>query len=275
MRALGKRIATDNISFLAGGVAFYGLLALFPALGAVIALLAILARPRVVREQLEAIQGFFPPELYDILHTQILLLVKQSDEKLGTALILSIIIAIFSATRGTKALLAALQIVFRIKEARAWWRYHLVSLAITCGGITLLLTAFLTITALPFLFEIARPLLGADITHSLSWIRWALLGGVMFLGIFLLYSLGPNSRTTRHSLKEELIGTFLASGAWLLITISGSFILEKTPLLHAAYGSLSAVVTLMLWMVASAYCILFGAAVTATLNEGNTDQPLR
>jgi membrane protein len=266
-RALLKRISTDNISFLAGGVAFYGLLALFPAVGAVVAVLAIAAKPRVVREQLEAIQALFPAEVYDILHTQILSLVKQSDGKLGTALVISLVIALSSATRGTKALLAALNTIFRVRENRKWWRHQLVSIGITCGGIALITVAFLAITALPILLQLFAGFFDADALMILSLLRWLLLGGAMFIGVLLLYAFGPNIPDNKKTLREELIGTIVASASWLTATIAGSWVLGQVPQLHAAYGSLSAVVVLMLWMVASAYCLLLGAAVTATLNE--------
>ena len=267
LRTLGKRLLTDNISFLAGGVAFYGLLALFPAIGAIVAVLAIAARPRVVREQLEAIQVLFPPEVFEILHVQVLSLVKQSDQKLSLALVVGLLLAVLSATRGTKALLAALNIVFRVRENRKWWRQNILSFSITCGGLALLLFAFLTITALPIALNLFSDWIGADTAGIVSWMRWLLLGGAMFVGVLLLYAFGPNIPNNKKSLSEALIGTVVASGCWLLTTVIGSWILGQVPQLHAAYGSLSAVIVLMLWMVASAYCLLLGAAVTAVLSE--------
>jgi membrane protein len=135
--SLTHRLLTDNISFLAGGVAFYGLLALFPAMGALVALMALAANPQVVQEQLQEVRFLFPPEVYTLLHDQILSLVKQSNDTLGLTFFISVFLALLSANRGTKGLLAALNMIFRVRENRIWWRQQLVSLGITFGGLSM------------------------------------------------------------------------------------------------------------------------------------------
>jgi membrane protein len=89
----------------------------------------------------------------------------------------------------------------------------------------------------------------------------------MFVGILLLFSLGPNIPLYKQSLREELVGAGVATSSWLVAAVVGSWIISKVPHLHAAYGSISAVVVLMLWMLISAYCLLLGAAVAAVLTE--------
>ncbi len=265
--SLTHRLLTDNISFLAGGVAFYGLLALFPAMGALVALMALAANPQVVQEQLQEARFLFPPEVYTLLHDQILSLVKQSNDTLGVTFFISVFLALLSANRGTKGLLAALNMIFRVRENRIWWRQQLVSLSITFGGLSMAMVALVMIVAMPIVINFMPFSSSDDTLYPLLVLRWAILGSGMFIGILLLFSLGPNILLYKPSLREELVGAAVATSSWLVAAVCGSWIISKVPHLHAAYGSISAVVVLMLWMLISAYCLLLGAAVAAVLAE--------
>lgn len=270
-RSLITRLINDDISFLAGGVAFYGLLALFPALSALVALIGLLANPQIIQDELEQVRFLFPPEVMHLLKEQIVQLAAQSSKTLSITMIFSTLLALYSANRGAKALLAALAIIFRVQERRSWLKQQGVAIAITLGGIGLVLLALACIIIVPVLVA----LLPADIYESLlrplAWLRWLFLGSVMFTGMLILFAVGPNRPYAARSIKALLLGTAVASLCWLVTVIAGSWFITKLPDLHAAYGSLSAVIVLMLWMVGSAYCVLLGAATAAAFDEARLE----
>ena len=265
IRSLMRRLLTDNISFLAGGVAFYGLFALFPAMAALVSIFGLVANPFVVQQQLEDAQAFFPPQVYELLHDQVLILLKQSDSALSLTAIASIIIALYSATRGTKAMLLALNMVFRVTENRPWWLRQGIAIFITLGGLMTLILALFILVAIPFILKLLPPDIAPIIAAPIIYLRWILLAGSILFGIILLLALGPNLPLRQQRIGAVTLGAIVATVFWVVGAGTGSWIIQKLPNFHAAYGSLSAVTVLMLWMVSSAYAVLLGAAVTATL----------
>jgi membrane protein len=265
--SLLRRIGTDNISFLAGGVAFYGLLALFPAMAAMVSLFGIFTKAGVLHEQLNSIQSFFPPNVYEIISTQLIALTKQSDEALSLTAIVSLFLTLFSATRGTKAMLAALNLVFRINENRKWIFRQFLSFFITLGALLVMVLAMFVIIVIPVVVKFLPLDLVALIKTPLEWLRWIILGSAVMGGVALLFAFGPSRPIRQQRLTGLALGSLTATVLWVAGAWGGSFVMKLLPQLHAAYVSLSAVVTLMLWMMISAYAILTGAAVTATLDK--------
>src|SRR5690606_19576591 len=214
--SLLRRIGTDNISFLAGGVAFYALLALFPAMGAMVSLFGIFAKAVALNAQLVAIRDFIAPNVYDILSAQLIALTKQSDSSLSITAIIGLLLTLFSATRGTKAMLAALNLVFRINESRPWWLRQVLSFLITLGGLLVMVLAIFVIVAIPIILNFLPPDLLALIRTPLEWLRWIILGSAVMAGIALLFAFGP-SRPIRHQRIGGLAaGALVATALWVL-----------------------------------------------------------
>lgn len=262
-----RRVATDNISFLAGGVAFYGLLSIFPALAALVSVFGLWADPHVVREQLERVQNLFPPDVFRLIHSQVLILVDQPAATLSLTALISVLLTISSATRGTKAMLAALNVVFRIQESRGWWKRQVVSYFLTFGGIAILIMAILLVVGLPLVVQFLSTDVAVMIEKPLDYLRWIILGAAIWAGILFLFIVGPSRDLEEQHSSGNLIGATTATILWLTSAVGLSIFVQMIPNFHAAYGSLSAVIVLMLWMVLSAYAVLIGAAVTATFDK--------
>jgi membrane protein len=266
IRSLMRRLLTDNISFIAGGVAFYGLFALFPAIAAIVSIFGLAANPFIVQQQLEAAQGFFPQQVYQLLHDQVLTVLEQTHATLSVTAVVSLVIAFYSATRGTKAMLSALNMVFRVTDDRPWWLRQSIAILITLGGMLTLILALFILVALPFILKSLPPDLAALIATPIICLRWLVLTGAVLFGIMLLFAVGPNRPWQEQHLLYVGIGAVVATLGWIIGAAVGSWIVQMIPDFHAAYGSLSAVTLLMLWMLISAYAVLLGAAVTATLD---------
>ena len=269
IRSFIRRLVTDNISFLAGGVAYYGLLALFPAMAALVSLFGVFANPVVVREELEKVQELFPPDVFTLIHDQILILTSQPNAALSLTALVSILITVASASRGTKAMLAALNVVFRLQEGRKWLTRQFLAYFLTLGAILLLILALFVVVALPLAVEFLPPLMKETIAMPLAYVRWLILSAAIWGGLIVLFAIGPNRPVREERLLYIVIGATVATIAWLGGALIASKIVQIIPQFHAAYGSLSAVVLLTFWMLLSTYAILSGAAVTAVLEKAD------
>lgn len=269
VRSFFRRIATDNISFLAGGVAFYGLLSIFPAIAAIVSIFGLAADPNVVRIQLEHVQDLFPADVFKLIHDQVMVLIDQPHTTLSLTALVSLCLAISSATRGTKAMLAALNVVFRIQESRGWWKRQVLSYFLTLGGIFILILAIVLVIALPLIVQFISPDIAAMIATPLSYLRWVILSGAVWGGILFLFIVGPSRELEDQQASGNVFGATAATALWLVSAIGLSWFVQTIPNFQTAYGPLSAVIVLMLWMVLSAYAVLIGAALTATFDKPN------
>lgn len=267
IRSFIHRIMEDNVSFLAGGVAFYGMLAIFPAMAAIVALFGLLANPNLVHEQLEAMRMLFPPNVFDILQKQLGILMVQSSRNLSLTAIFSIFLTVYSATKGTKAMLAAVNGVFRTTENRPWWFKQIQSYCLTFGAVILMMLAVFSVIAVPVILRILPDDILEHISVPLEALRWIALSAAIFFGLVILFLFGPNRPLRQSNSRALFWGAFLATALWITTAVGGSVVIQLVPKVNAAFGSFGALIGLMMWIYLSAYIVLIGAAVTATTEE--------
>jgi membrane protein len=143
-----QQIGEDRLLAVAAGVVFYGLLAVFPAVTALVSLYGLFASPAAISEQLALLSGILPDSAVEILREQIGRLTANSS-KLGLGFIFGLAIALWSANSGMKAIMDALNVVYEEKEKRGFIKLNLVSLGFTLAGIGVLLLAVATVVVLP------------------------------------------------------------------------------------------------------------------------------
>lgn len=262
--SLLRRIMAENISFLAGGVAFYGLLAIFPAMAATVSLFGLLANPYIVHEQLEAVHFLFPPNVFNVLQRQMAGLLSQPVRALSMTVVFSLLLTIYSATKGTRAMQAALNSVFRVQENRAWWKQQLISYGLTFGSLVLMVFAVLVVIAVPVALRLLPDIITDNLRLPLETLRWLSLSGAVFFGLCVLFLFGPARKPERIRSRAVFWGAFLATSLWIAMAVGGSVAIQMVPKLNAAFGSLGALIGLMVWIYLSAYIVLFGGAITAT-----------
>ena len=268
LKSLLDRVLTDNISFLAGGVAFYGLLALFPAMAGIVSLFGLLANARVVADQLEAVRLLFPPQAFKIIQEQMLILLAQPQATLSTTAVFSLLLTVYSATKGTKAMLAAINGVFRVQETRSWWFQQVESFTMTLGALVLMIVAVFIIVAVPLLMKVLLYIGLVEPGHSVEALRWLILSAVVFGGLFVLFTYGPNRTERKNCFHAIFWGAFLGTALWVAIAVSGSVVLQlSSAAVFSAYGSLSAIIVLMMWIYISSYIVLVGGAITAVAEQ--------
>ena len=256
---LGK----DNISIVASGVAFYFLLAIVPALGATISIYGLVSDPATVEQQLTAISSFLPQEAHAILEDQLTRITSQSGGALGIGAIIGLLLTIWSATKGVKTLMTALNIAYDETESRSFIKLNLIALALTVGAIAFVIIALVTVAALPALFGNLG--LEETIRTLVNYLRWPALMLVLIVALGVLYRYGPSRSTPRW--RWVSWGAVTAAVLWIVGSGLFSYYVSNFGSYNETYGSLGAVVILLMWFFLTAYIILLGAELNSELEH--------
>lgn len=249
-----------NIGLTAAGVAFFAMLALFPAMAAVIAIWSFIADPVVVEQQLAMLQRFVPGDAFDIIDAQTVKLVGATDTTLGWATLISLSAALWSARAGIAGLIMGLNMIYREKN-RGGFRHYITAFGVTFLLIGVVIVALASVVIAPVVLKFLP--LGPLAAAALSVVRWLTAIAVMVLGLGVVYRFGPNRRGARPGWLTP--GAFLAVMIWGLASYAFSYYLSNFGRYNEIYGTLGAVVALLMWLYISAYVILLGALLNAEL----------
>ena len=208
-------ISEDRIVALSAGVTFFVLLALFPGIAGLISLYGIFADSSSIGQDLDALSGVLPEGATQVIGDQIQRLTSQPPQKLGFAMIAGLVISLWSANGGMKAMFDALNIVYHEKEKRGFIRLNAISLAVTVGAIGFVLIALISITVVPMMIEYLG--LSSMVELVVKIARWPLLLLVSSFCIAVIYRYGPS----RDKPKWRWItpGSILAACLWLAASL--------------------------------------------------------
>lgn len=254
-----ERTLEDRVLSVAGGVAFFMLLAIFPGLVALISLYGLVSDPASIEGNIFSLAPTLPGGVHDLIADQLRRVAATKSASLGFGFLFALIIALWSANSGVKALFDALNVVNRQRETRSFVVLNLMSFAFTLGSLLLFAVAIAAIVALP----IAIAALGVDFSADLlvRIVRWPLLFFTFSVGLALLYGFGPSRRRTRFRWLTG--GSALASFLWIAASAGFSWYVANFPSYNATYGSLGAVAVFMTWLWLSATIVLIGAEFDA------------
>ncbi|WBU57312.1 YihY/virulence factor BrkB family protein [Paracoccus sediminicola] len=259
LKATIREIGKDRVTSVAGGVVFFGLLALFPAITALVSIFGLVADPVVIEDQLDNLEQVVPPSALDIIRGQIESIISSPGTALSFAGIAGLLATLWSANGGMKALMGALNVAWVEQESRGFVKLNLISLGMTLGAIVLIIALVTAIAVLPALLD-WLPLPESTVS-MFSAIRWPIMFAVLLLSISLLYRFGP-SRDDAHFSWVSPGALFAAVG---LVGASSlfSFYAANFASYNETYGTLGAVVVLMMWMWIAAIVVLVGAELNA------------
>lgn len=252
-----------HVLAIAAGVAFYSLLAIFPAVAALVALYSLFADPATIRSQLDSLSGLLPGGGIDVVGDQISRVSAQGGATLGLASLAGIAVSLWSANAGIKAVFDALNVVYQEQEKRGFFKLNAVSLSFTMVGILLVLATIAIMVALP-------PFLGyLSIASETEWIinvlRWPLLLILVSLATSVIYRYGPSREKAQWRWLSW--GSAFASFGWLAMSLLFSWYAQNFGNFNKTYGSLGAVVGLMIWMWLSNVVLLIGAELNAEMER--------
>jgi membrane protein len=259
---MGLKNRTDraNLSLVAAGGAFFAMLSLFPGLAAVIALLGFLASPEIVDDQLHLLQDFMPGEAFALVQDQVRRLVRTSSSTLGWATGISTLAALWSARRGTDAIIRAVNTVYGA-PMRGGVRAMAVAFLITLALTFVVVVAILTMLVLPV--TLAFLPLGPYAGFTLQVARWLLALVVVLSGIWVLYRFAPNTKGAR--VKWFNVGAVLAVLVWGGASWAFSYFLANFGNYNQVYGSIGAVIALLMFLYITIFVVLLGASVNAEI----------
>ncbi|WP_338072065.1 YihY/virulence factor BrkB family protein [Billgrantia bachuensis] len=257
------QLTDDRVGMLAAGIAFYALLSLFPAIGAVISLWALAFDPAEMARQIGELSRFMPPGGARLINEQARQVSENTDTGLSLTALFGLVVAMFLASKGVRGLMVGLNVVYGEEDRRGLVQRMLVTAALTVGLIMMSLAATMFVALYPI--AVAWLVLEGPLVTLITWLRWPALLLLMMFVIAVLYRYGPY-RSSPHW-EWVSAGTVTATLLWLLGSGGLSLYVSQFANMDELYGSLGAVVVLMLWFWLSSYVVLLGAEINAEMER--------
>jgi len=259
-----KQEATqDDASLLAGGVAFFALLALVPALVALVSCYGLIASESTVTDQVSRMLGAAPAEVRNLVEEQLRSIVRGSAGGASLAAVIGILIALWSASSGMNHLVGAINLAYDERESRGFVRLRAMSLGLTVGAVVFLVAAFGLIAVLPS--ALAKTGLGFAARVAVSLIRWLVLLLGMLVGLGVLYRYAPDLNSPKWSWTSP--GAILATIGFIVTSLLFSLYTANFGRYNETYGTLGAIVVVMLWLYLTALMVILGAELNAELER--------
>jgi membrane protein len=249
----------DNMPIIAGGVAFFGFLAIFPALIALISIYGLVASPETVTRQVEELSVQLPQSARGLIAEELTSITSHSGGSLTVGLIVSILGALWSASSGVSNLITAVNIAYDEVETRSFLKRKLIALALTLGGILFFLITLALVAVVPVVLD-ALPL-GVVGTILAQVIRWGLLLVVMAGSLAVVYRVAPDRDAPRF--RWVSLGSIVVTVVWAVVSLLFSYYVNHFGSYDKTYGAISGVIVLMLWLYLACYLILLGAEINA------------
>lgn len=258
-----EEMTRDHVSMIAAGIAFYGLLAFVPAIVATISLWAILFEPQQIAQQIASISHLLPEEAASLIREQ----AEQASRDAGAGMSLAaaggMLLAIYSASRGVDGFMEGLGIIYDEEDNRGMLKRTALKLILTVGAILMTLVTLGVITVIPAVVDMLG--IPGEVGTLINLARWPLLMIVAMVAITILYRYGPDRDHPRWQWTS--VGSVVAVLLWLLGSIGFSLYVRNFASYNETYGSLGAVVILLMWFWLSAFIVLMGAELNSEMER--------
>lgn len=268
LRKLWQEFNEDGVTDSAAQVSYYLLFSLFPFLFVLVTLTAFVpALSDSLTDLLNRASMLMPPQAYRLIARQAHSLLHEPKPKLLT---LSVVITLYSASRGTDAFRKALNLAYDVTETRPLWKTQAISIGMTIVSSVLVILSFAMILlggeAGKWVFDHLG--WGGGFADLWAYLRFPLTGlVVMFVAALGYYFLPDVEQEFRFITPGSVLGTLL----WLLATWGFTFYSDHFGHYNVTYGSLGGVVLLMTWFYISSLIFVLGAEINATLEHASVD----
>ena len=251
----------DQIPLLSAGVAFFGFLALFPTLIALVLAYGLFADPSTIATQVDSMGTALPAEVKDLVITQ---LTEQSQRSgaLSVGVIISLMLALWSASGGVANLVLAINTAYDETDDRPIVKKRLLALALTFGAIIFMIVLVTLIAVLPIIFSIFD---GGPLRWLVQVVRWVLIAALIMIALAVLYRVAPDRDAPK--LRWASPGAIVATLVWLLVSVGFSLYVTLFASYAKTYGALAGIVVLLMWLWLTSYAVLFGAEINAEAEQ--------
>jgi membrane protein len=254
-----KEVKADQVPLLAAGVAFYTLLALFPAIIAGVSIYGLVADPQTVRDQIDKLTQMLSPQTADLVGKQLIEVTSSAGGALGVATVVGILTALWSASSGMKALVTGVNLAYDETETRTFVKLRGLSILLTLGAMLLLTVAGATIAGFPPIAD--------NLPVALQWVvsilRFVVLAVLLILGLAALYRYAPNRDKPKWTWVSW--GSVVATVLWILASIGFSIYVNSFGNYNKTYGALAGIIILMFWLYLTAVIVLVGAELNTEM----------
>jgi membrane protein len=253
----------DHVGLAAAAVAFYSFLALIPALAALVSILGLVARGRNPNEVIDDLFGALPGEAKSLLSEQLAAITEQSTSSLSFGLVIGVVLSLWSASGAIGQLVNTVNIAYDEKETRSWWRRKATAIALTFGAIVFVAMVIAVVVLLPPLVE--RTGLGLGTRRLLNVLVWPVLAAAFASALAVLYRFGPDRRPAQW--RWVSVGAGFSVAGFTAVTLGFRIYVSQFGSYNETYGSLSAVVVILLWLWLTAVIVLLGAEINAEIEH--------
>jgi membrane protein len=263
LKKVKNEVENDRVGLIAAAVAYYALFSIFPLLIATVSIYGIFADPIDVAKQIQIMAQFVPRDALQVIDRELMSIVQNSSGKLGFGAAVSILITLWTASKGTKVLMEAMNIAYGEKEKRGFFRFNSTALILTLGAVVTTVLAVGSIAVLPPIMDLIG--FGGFANTLIRVLRWPVLLVLFMSGLAILYRYGPS----RHQLRWRwmTIGGAVTTFMILLASVGFAFYVEKYGAYNKTYGSLAGVVVLLLWFYLVSYAVLLGVEFNAEIEQ--------
>ena len=260
--ALAERMDKIHMGLISAGVAFYAMFAVFPGLAAIIALWGLWYDPTAIRQYIHIANEFIPPDSMAIIETQVNALISGGRTHLGWTTFVSFLIATIAARAGVNALVRGLNAAYGVR-AHSTVIGFLLAYVLTLAIVGMVVMGLAIIVILPIILNFLS--YGPVDNRFLTLLPWAGMLLIVMIGIGILYRFGPNVRRPRTPIFTW--GSLVATISWGLASLAFSAYLGSFNSYNRIYGSIGAVVALLMWFYLGAFSVMLGAVFNVELRR--------
>lgn len=253
----------DHVGLSAAAVAFYSFLAMIPALAALVSILGLVAQGKNVTEVINDLFGALPTEARNLLETQLESIAESSSGSLSFGLVIGVVLSIWSASGAVGQLVNTINIAYDEEETRSWLARKMMALALTFGAILFVALAVFVVVGFPILIDETG--LGIGMRRLLNILIWPGLAIAFGVALSVLYRVAPD-RSNAHW-RWVSVGSMFAIAAWVLVTLGFRVYVSQFGSYNETYGSLAAVVVILMWLWLTAIIVLLGAEINAEVEH--------
>lgn len=258
-----ERLTKDHVAIVSAEIAFYFFLALFPAIAASLSIYGLIMAPEQVEQQMNQLTNVLPEQAHQMLGGLLERQAEKTESSLGWSLIFSVLISLWSANKGTKAVFEGVNIAYNETDDRGFLRGNGITFMFTMGGIFIGFIAIAVVAIFPLIIDrIGLPPILETITQFLLW---PILAMIVILALAGVYKVAPYRESPEF--RWTSVGAIVATIFWLAGSLLLSFFVSNFGSFDETYGSFAAVIILMLWFFLTGFIILLGAEINSEMEH--------